>query len=79
MRSISGKARRPFDLEGVASELLEIEVCFERERMNDLAALLPHRGKGDERSVGDKTCFFGEFAPCGGGMIAVRVHKPLGD
>src|SRR5262249_32970689 len=47
--------------------------------MDDLAALLTHRRQRDERSVGNEAGFLGEFAPGGGGKVAVRPDQALGD
>jgi hypothetical protein len=62
----ASRARRPFNLEGIAADERGIPVAFNGPRLNDLAARLPCLAERQEISVRVVSGLFGEFAPSGG-------------
>src|ERR1700751_5756862 len=58
------RSRRPFQFKCVAGKTAEIEVAFERESVQELAAFLPDRRKLGQHTLGDETGFFPELSAC---------------
>src|SRR4051812_44485135 len=67
-RLAPARARRPFQLEGVADDGRDVEVRLERPGRDDLAVALDDLTEGDERAVrGGRPQFLGEL-PAGRGQ-----------
>ena len=58
-------ARRPFDLEGIAGQAIDVEVTFQGEGLDLLAAALANFSQRVERARGGAAQFLGELAPRG--------------
>ena len=58
-------AGRPFQLEGIAGQSVDVEVAFQGESLDLLAAALPDFSQRLERAVGRAAQLLGELAPRG--------------
>jgi hypothetical protein len=70
--------RRPFHLEGVASDERGIQVAFDGPRLYDFAARLPRLPEWQENSFRVVSSLFGEFAPSGGQRRSSAPIRPFG-
>src|SRR5258708_7127479 len=72
-------ARRPFDLEGVAADALGVEIAFQREGLDLLAAALPDAAEVLQLAGGRAAQLLGELAARGHRGVLSRDALALGN
>jgi hypothetical protein len=66
--------RRPFDLERVAHDRIDVEISFDRKRGHPLATALPDVAQRFKRTGKIATCLFEKLSPRGDGRVLALMH-----